>query len=588
MSPNPIPNKNIKVPVVKVRVFKDEMHFSKWKAALFALVFAGIGGYFVWHSFAASPIVATVQAEQISPLPDSASVINDSTASNGKAVKFSQNNGIISTPVSLPSKATSVSVVAHGTKCKGHWPTMKVSIDGSVIMDSGAVSSNSWQNYTSTVSLSNTTHALSIQDTSTSSCRYLYIDEIVFYGPTTVTPAPTISFSASPASVSSGSSTTLTWNTANANSCSASGAWSGTEPTSGSVTTGALSTNSTYNLSCSGTGGSVNSSVTVNVTSSNSIYWGAVMDGNDTYSYYYGNPAPNGQPWTDAPWANTGNTWDRFEQNAGKKVSILSYGQPPPWVQTTFYGDVANIITNRGAIPFLTMGQSGSDDLAGIAAGKYDTQIKAWAANVKTYGKPLFLRLWWEMNGNWYSWGSNSSASTYIAAWQRVHNDVVSQGATNVTWVWCPNIGSTAEANARYPGDSYVDWTCLDGYNKGTATNSFSNLFSASYQNLLTLAPTKPIIIGEISSQEYGSGVKANWITDALGTQLPTNFPKIKGVIWFNWRINEPIGSPTWWPFPIESSDTSKAAFAKAIANPYYAPNNYGNLPLLTKVQPPK
>ena len=52
----------------------------------------------------------------------------------------------------------------------------------------------------------------------------------------------------------------------NATTCSASGAWSGTEPTSGSLNTGALNTNSTYSLTCTGTGGSATgaTSITVN------------------------------------------------------------------------------------------------------------------------------------------------------------------------------------------------------------------------------------------------------------------------------------------------------------------------------------
>src|SRR5665213_29807 len=69
--------------------------------------------------------------------------------------------------------------------------------------------------------------------------------------------APTISFSASPTSITSGSSSTLTWSTTNATSCTASGSWSGSKATSGSTTTSALTTTSTYSLSCSGAGGTV-------------------------------------------------------------------------------------------------------------------------------------------------------------------------------------------------------------------------------------------------------------------------------------------------------------------------------------------
>jgi hypothetical protein len=78
---------------------------------------------------------------------------------------------------------------------------------------------------------------------------------------------PTVSFSASPSSISSGSSSNLSWSTTNVTSCTASGAWSGTKATSGSLTVSPTA-NSTYILTCTGTNGStVSQSSTVSVVS---------------------------------------------------------------------------------------------------------------------------------------------------------------------------------------------------------------------------------------------------------------------------------------------------------------------------------
>ena len=84
---------------------------------------------------------------------------------------------------------------------------------------------------------------------------------------TAATPAPTVSLNASPSSISSGSSATLTWSSTNATACTASGAWSGTVATSGTKSTGALSSSQTYNISCTGTGGTTQGSTIVTVTS---------------------------------------------------------------------------------------------------------------------------------------------------------------------------------------------------------------------------------------------------------------------------------------------------------------------------------
>jgi hypothetical protein len=77
---------------------------------------------------------------------------------------------------------------------------------------------------------------------------------------------PTVTLTALPQTVTAGNAATLEWSTTNATSCTASGAWSGSRPTAGSSPTGVLSTTSTFNLSCSGPGGTDQRSVTVTVT----------------------------------------------------------------------------------------------------------------------------------------------------------------------------------------------------------------------------------------------------------------------------------------------------------------------------------
>lgn len=79
--------------------------------------------------------------------------------------------------------------------------------------------------------------------------------------------APTIgSLAFSGAASSVGESTTLSWSSSGATSCTASGAWSGGEPLSGSFkVTPAGAGAFTYTLSCSGAGGTTSKSVTLSV-----------------------------------------------------------------------------------------------------------------------------------------------------------------------------------------------------------------------------------------------------------------------------------------------------------------------------------
>jgi hypothetical protein len=85
-------------------------------------------------------------------------------------------------------------------------------------------------------------------------------------GTPSAAPAPTVTISASPSSVTSGRSSTLTWSSTNATACSAAGAWSGTKAVSGSQGTAALSANASYQLTCTGAGGSATHTATVSVT----------------------------------------------------------------------------------------------------------------------------------------------------------------------------------------------------------------------------------------------------------------------------------------------------------------------------------
>ena len=54
-----------------------------------------------------------------------------------------------------------------------------------------------------------------------------------------------------------------------------------------------------------------------------------------------------------------------------------------------------------------------------------------------------------------------------------------------------------------------------------------------TYAALLRLAPSKPIMIAEAGSSEYG-GSKAAWVRQALSVELPTAFPRVKAFVWFN------------------------------------------------------
>jgi endoglucanase len=170
----------------------------------------------------------------------------------------------------------------------------------------------------------------------------------------------------------------------------------------------------------------------------------------------------------------------------------------------------------------------------------------------------------------WSPGANGNTSAEYVAAWRHVVTLFRQEGATNVRWVWSPNIivGDGTPYAELYPGEEWVDWVGVDGYNFGPTREwhtwtTFYDVFAASYDALAALT-TKPLMIAETASTEIG-GDKAAWIRRGLLTDLPTRFPRFQLVIWFHedketdWRIN--------------SSPATLAAFREVLASSATTPS---------------
>ncbi len=303
-----------------------------------------------------------------------------------------------------------------------------------------------------------------------------------------------------------------------------------------------------------------------------SVYWGA----------YVGDQFTGSHP----PWDWNGQTDFQNADAGGKAASLLPFGAPFSSAAycggaCTFPPDVFDKVRQNGTIPWFSWQTTSDYSDAQIAAGAQDSYITAWAQAAKAWGHPFFLRFDWEMDGDWFPWGMGVNGNTpagYIAMWRHVHDIFTSVGATNATWVWCPNVDvpgiSYRPLADLYPGSSYVDWTCLDGYNGDAPWTGFHDLFASDYATITSsIAPGKPMAIGETGSTEAG-GSKAQWIRDML-SHLTSYFPAVHAVLWYDISSPGPGGHNDW---PIESSAGSRSAFSRVIEGSTYAPNAYAAL----------
>ena len=228
-------------------------------------------------------------------------------------------------------------------------------------------------------------------------------------------------------------------------------------------------------------------------------------------------------------------------------------------------------------------------NLGTLLSGRYDAYIREFATKAKEWGHPFFLRFNWEMNGFWFPWSEGVNGNTtgqYVAAWRHVHDIFTQVGATNATWVWCPNIdlsGALIPLGRVYPGDDYVDWTALDGFNWGDRVGSpgwqsFNQVFHRTYRRIVTkVAPTKPMMLAEVASTDKG-GNKPAWIRDMFD-KVRHKYRKVRAVIWYD--VDD---RGTNWP--IERSKKAGNAFRAGVKPGAFRPNLYGGIPGVP-IQPP-
>jgi Glycosyl hydrolase family 26 len=313
----------------------------------------------------------------------------------------------------------------------------------------------------------------------------------------------------------------------------------------------------------------------------NSLYWGAQIGDQMT-----GEAAP----------------WDmkpvyRFERLVDKGLSLIEFGSPfaecgdSGCAMTKFPLTPLENVRSYGAIPVFSWSSSASPpevdqsdfNLPAVLSGRYDDYIRDFAAKAKAWGHPFFLRFNWEMNGFWFPWSgfdgvNGNSAAEFVPVWRHVHDIFTSVGATNATWVWCPNIdlhGGLSPLGPLYPGSSYVDWTCLDGFNWGERRGSpgwqsFNQVFHRTYRRIVTrVAPDKPMMLAEVASTEKG-GNKPAWIKDML-VRVRHHYRKIRAVIWYD--VDD---RGTNWP--IERRKQDYKAFRSGIRAGAYRPNEFGGI----------
>jgi mannan endo-1,4-beta-mannosidase len=218
-----------------------------------------------------------------------------------------------------------------------------------------------------------------------------------------------------------------------------------------------------------------------------------------------------------------------FADVAGRKPDLVGYYVG--W-HTPFAAAAAQTTWSYGALYYMAWEPFGTT-VADIAAGDSNRYISEFAQAVKAANVPIAISFGHEMNGNWYPWGStDASPASFVAAWRLIHALFVGAGATNVIWIWNPNVISASPVPLQpyYPGNSYVDWIGLTGYFPMTGATTFTELFGPTMTEIRQFTG-KPFIIVETAVQSGPEEVTCtrNLVRGVLHRS------DVLGLVWFEY-----------------------------------------------------
>ncbi|WP_239068916.1 glycoside hydrolase family 26 protein, partial [Cellulomonas pakistanensis] len=254
----------------------------------------------------------------------------------------------------------------------------------------------------------------------------------------------------------------------------------------------------------------------------------------------------------------------------------------------------------RGMLPFLTWESrpiASKNDvvvepdytLPKIIAGDFDAYLTQYAKDIASTGLPLAIRLDHEMNGTWYPWAEQTGSGApingnnvgdYVKMWQHVHDIFEANGANQyVIWVWAPNIvnnlsaahQSTEFLRALYPGDGYVDWVGVSGYQRPPYKADNNATFQYTYDRTLDQLreiSDKKILLAEVGASEIG-GTKPAWVKSFFQGFDPGRNDDVIGFAWFNLAVTTYVdGQLATNDWRVNSRANSLEAFRTGIADP--------------------
>lgn len=287
----------------------------------------------------------------------------------------------------------------------------------------------------------------------------------------------------------------------------------------------------------------------------------------------------------------------QYQQSLGHAPAVAAQFTTFPYTDQSWgwITEAADQTRSVGGVLLLTLEPNdGLDAVTDQAVNRLASDLHT----INNQGTPVVLRFAHEMNGSWYAW--SQQPTKYIAAFRKVAA-AVHQQAPGTALMWAPNYGggypfaggkymavrgtadfALLDTNGDkvltmkddpylpyYPGDDAVDWVGMSLYHWGnhypwgsndlpeagklaamltgtysgsigneTAVPDFYQVYGAEHQRPVAITETAALYApGHGGAGELA--LKQAWWRQAFASEIPTRFPMVKMINWFEWNKQE-------------------------------------------------
>lgn len=261
-----------------------------------------------------------------------------------------------------------------------------------------------------------------------------------------------------------------------------------------------------------------------------------------------------------------------FINNSGKGLGTVYFTDK--WAQNPnlkFPSEKAKICRNNKATPFIRIQNSEDPDGAPGSAGKFkwkkiidgdwDTELKRYALDVKSFVDIVLLEMGTEINGEWFSW-ADEGPDLFKKGYRYVVKIFKDNYAGNARFAFHCDATDNPHSAKWYPGDDVCNWVGTSCYGADTKKGCIKTL-DECYDNFNSISKK-----AKLGIFEWGIGDPKD-ATETF-TRLPKDYPRIQMLQLWGEKVIKGHGEDDVPDSTFENNPEFLKAYREGVKNPIY------------------